>query len=230
MFLNAYTLRQWLELILNYDKKNQILDELLYFALSTRIHKEWTKVICEVLLSKKDFNGNMYITEAGQLFIKLNYIMKILPNTLKKEIKDMNDIIKKIYIKRETENMISNVEQKKLSDDNNEFLKEFNEETKTDMLRYLSNNEEVQIWQNLRSSLNSYSWIGKRVADRYVSSSAVIDCLFLLEDDTKLQEDGMVFLRTSKLNDFIGENWSDGIQKVKEVSITKDSAMKLIEE
>lgn len=229
MNLNAYTLRQWLELILNYDKKNQILDELLYFALSTRIHKEWTKVLCDFLKSKRDFEGNLYMAESGQLFMKLKLIMKILSASLKKEIKDMSDIIEKIYIKRETDNMVSKIEQKKLSDDNNEFLKEFSEETKRDMLRFLST-EEIVIWQNLRSCLNSYSWIGKRVSDRYVSSSAVIDCLFLLEDDTRLQEDGMVFLRTSKLNDFLGENWSDRIQKVKKVSITKDSAMKLIEE
>ncbi len=227
MTVESYLLRQWLELILNFNNVNSILDELLFFAKSTEVHKTWTKIFVESIEHVAQLSDDFFVTDSGQLFVKINLINSILPSALRDDLIKMSPLIAKVFHKRETENMISQVEQKKLSDDNNDFLRSFSEETKLELRKYLLNDDDIIVWQNLRSCLNAFSWLGKRVSDRYVSYSGVVDCKFLMETDKIKDELGMVLFRTSKLIDFLGPKWSDPIERIKKVKITKNSAMKL---
>lgn len=230
MNVQSYTLRQWAELILHYDNIDLILDELLFFAKSTEIHKIWTRLFVQYIENGDMLEGNFYVTEGGQLFVKLETIMMLLTDSFKKDLYSISSLIKKVYDKREADNLVSQVEQKKLSDDNNSFLKEFSQSTKKELSKFLSSDEDIVIWQNLRSCLNAFSWLGKRVSDRYVPYSAVIDCKFLTQEDEIKDVQGVVLFRTSKLVDFLGERWSEPIEKVKKVKITKATALKLVDD
>ncbi|MGI6681222.1 MAG: hypothetical protein ACOX3T_07070 [Bdellovibrionota bacterium] len=227
MNIQSYTLRQWLELILHFDEIDDAIDELLFFAKSTEIHKAWTKIFVEHIENSDALKDNFYTTESGQLFVKIEIIVSLLNDAMKNDLIEMTELIKRVYNKRETDNLLSLVEQKTLSDDNNLFLKEFSEETKEEMLKFLPNESDVKVWQNLRSCLNSFSWLGKMVSDRYVPYNAVIDCKFLTNEDEIKDVAGVVLFRTSKLVDFLGIRWADEIEKVKRVVITKATEMKI---
>ena len=159
----------------------------------------------------------------------MEVIYSLLSDSIKNDLFELSDLIKRVYNKREADNLVSQIEQKKLSDDNNSFLKEFSQNTKDEISKYLPKLDDVIIWQNLRSCLNAFSWLGKRVSDRYVPYSAVIDCKFLTEENEIKDVSGLVLFRTSKLVDYLGERWSESIEKVKKVKITKATAMKLEE-
>ncbi len=227
MSVESYTLRQWLELILNFDKADLIVDELLFFAESTEVHKRWTTILVNSIREEKNLSNNFFVADGGQLFIKINCILSILPEDFKKNLWMLSPLIEKVYNDREKNNLISQVEQKKLSDDNNDFLKKFSDETIKNFKKYSLTDNDIIVWQNLRSCLNAFSWLGKRVSDRYVSYTAVVDCKFLMDTDEIKDEKGMVLFRTSKLIDFIGHKWSEPIEKIKKVKISKNSAMKL---
>ena len=230
MNVQSYTLRQWLELILHFDKVDSIIDELLFFAKSTEIHKAWTKLFVQFIENGDTLNDNLFVTESGgQLFVKLETINELLSSNIKNDLVEISDLLKRVYEKRETDNLVSQIEQKKLSDDNNLFLKEFSEVTKEEISKFLPSSNDIIVWQNLRSCLNAFSWLGKRVSDRYIPYSAVVDCKFLTFNDEIKDVSGVVLFRTSKLIDFLGERWSDSIEKIKKVKITKATAMKLEE-
>ena len=229
MNTQSYTLRQWLELILHFNNADSIIDELQFFAKSTEIHKAWTRLFVQYIENSDDLQGNFFVTEGGQLFAKLEVIYSLLSDSIKNDLFELSDLIKRVYNKREADNLVSQIEQKKLSDDNNSFLKEFSQNTKDEISKYLPKLDDVIIWQNLRSCLNAFSWLGKRVSDRYVPYSAVIDCKFLTEENEIKDVSGLVLFRTSKLVDYLGERWSESIEKVKMVKITKATAMKLEE-
>ena len=229
MNTQSYTLRQWLELILHFNNADSIIDELQFFAKSTEIHKAWTRLFVQYIENSDDLQGNFFVTEGGQLFAKLEVIYSLLSDSIKNDLFELSDLIKRVYNKREADNLVSQIEQKKLSDDNNSFLKEFSQNTKDEISKYLPKLDDVIIWQNLRSCLNAFSWLGKRVSDRYVPYSAVIDCKFLTEENEIKDVSGLVLFRTSKLVDYLGERWSESIEKVKKVKITKATAMKLEE-
>lgn len=210
-------LRQWVEVLLAAPEELEAVgDEVELFGLLDEAHRAWTgKILGGALIHDQDIKEEAYATDANLFFLPLQIVLKLLRSIVPKNRSErIAQLLKQVSSRLQTQQQAVLSEEERSTP----FAKLLLPISNDDLKRIASEHElkldDLREWSSLRTILESFGWLARRVGDYTVPASSIIFGVFKVEVGNHkanqlglIGRPGMVAFRATRLAQQWGRLW-----------------------